>query len=69
MISLLITLGWIALLIGVVLLVVGLVAAPQAVRPGWAGIVLGAVLLIVGYVLGATGAVDVHDAMTPLLLR
>lgn len=65
MISLLITLGWIALVVGVILLVVGLVTAPQAVRPGWAGIVVGAILLVIGYVLGA-GGVDVHSAMALL---
>lgn len=47
------TLGFVALVIGVVLLICGYVADARAVRPGWALTIIGAVLLLVAYLLPA----------------
>lgn len=47
----LVTLGFIALLIGVVLVVLGYTVAPQAVRPGWGCVILAVVLILIGYLL------------------
>lgn len=61
-----ITLGWIALLIGLVLVIIGYTVAPQARMPGWAGVVLGVVLLILGYLLPAAHPADDYPASPPV---
>lgn len=53
MLGLLVTVGWVALVVGVVLLVVGYLARPAAIRPGWVAVVIGVVLLVLGYVIPA----------------
>lgn len=50
----LITLGFIALLIGIIVLALGYTAEPRAVRPGWACIVLALVLILIGTFLPRT---------------
>lgn len=57
----LVTLGFIALLVGVVLIVCGYTVAPAALRPGWGCAILGVVLLIVGYLLPAVITRDTYD--------
>ena len=47
----LITFGFIALIVGVVLIVAGYTAAPAALRPGWGVLILAVVLLLLGYLL------------------
>lgn len=47
------TIGFIALVIGLVLLICGYVADGRAVQPGWALTVIGVVLLLVAYVTPA----------------
>lgn len=49
----LITLGFIALLIGVVLVVLGYTVEPRALRPGWGCVILAVVLILLGYLLPA----------------
>jgi uncharacterized membrane protein HdeD (DUF308 family) len=56
------TLGFIALLVGVVLIVCGYTVAPAALRPGWGLTILGVVLLIIGYLLPA---ITTHDNYSP----
>ena len=51
--TILITLGWIALVLGVVLVALGYTIAPQAQRPGWGALVLGILLILIGYLLPA----------------
>ena len=59
------TLGFVALLIGVVLVVAGYTVEARALRPGWGCVLLGVVLLILGYVLPVS---SVHyDALSTLL--
>lgn len=53
------TLGFIALVVGVVLLVVGYVAQPRAIRPGWVAVAVGLLLVLLGYLF--VGA-DYHTA-------
>lgn len=67
----LVTLGFIALLIGVVLIICGYTVAPAALRPGWGLTILGVVLLIVGYVLPTVTTHDHYDApaAAPLLTQ
>lgn len=57
----LITLGFIALLIGVVLIVLGYTAAPAALRPGWGCLILAIVLLLLGYLLPVLTTNDYRD--------
>lgn len=47
----LITLGYVFLLVGVVLVILGYTAAPQALRPGWGCVILAVVLILIGYLL------------------
>ena len=47
----LVTLGFIALLVGVVLVICGYTVAPRALHPGVACVVLAVVLLLLGYLL------------------
>ena len=49
--AILITLGWIALILGIVLVVLGFTIAPQAQRPGWGVLILGIVLVLIGYLV------------------
>lgn len=51
--SVLTTLGVVTLIVGVVLLAVGYVAEPRAVRPGWACVVIAVVLFLVAYIAPA----------------
>lgn len=57
--GILVTFGWIAFIIGVVLILLGYTVAAHALRPGWAALILGVVLLLVGYLLPV--AVHPHD--------
>ena len=54
------TLGFIALLIGAILVIGGYTLEPRALRPGWGVVILGVVLILVGYVAGAH--TTVYDA-------
>jgi hypothetical protein len=45
------TLGYIALLIGSVLVIVGYTVEGRALRPGWGCVILGVVLILIGYLL------------------
>lgn len=59
----LVTLGFIALIVGVVLVVCGYTVAPAALRPGFAAVILGVVLILIGYLLPAlTTHSEYHDA-------
>jgi uncharacterized membrane protein YvlD (DUF360 family) len=53
----LITLGFIALIVAAVLIVCGYTIAPGALRPGWAALILAVVLLLLGYLLPALAGV------------
>jgi predicted acyltransferase len=77
MISVLLLLGWIALIVGAVLLIIGYFASmpnrgyPHLVRPGWGLVIVGVVLLLLGYLLipafaGAGTEIDV-DGMRALI--
>ncbi len=65
MLSILVTLGWIALILGIILLVVGYLAQARAIRPGWAALILGVILLLLGYLLPAADTSDTphHDTV------
>jgi uncharacterized membrane protein HdeD (DUF308 family) len=54
----LITLGFVALILGIVLIVAGYTAAPAALRPGWGVLILGIILLLLGYLLPAFHTTD-----------
>lgn len=58
----LVTLGFIALLIGIVLIVCGYTIAPAALRPGWGCFILAIVLIVLGYLLPALTTHDTYDA-------
>ena len=45
------TISYVALILGVILVVLGFTVAPQAQRPGWGCIILAVVLILLGYVL------------------
>lgn len=47
----LITIGYVALILGIVLIICGYTVAPQALRPGWAALVIALVLILLGYLL------------------
>src|SRR5512139_1506578 len=49
--GLLVTLGWVALIVGLVLVVLGYTVAARALRPGWAVTILGVILLLIGYLV------------------
>lgn len=55
----LVTLGFVALLVGVVLVVCGYTVAPAALRPGWGAVILGVVLILIGYLLPSIATNDV----------
>lgn len=57
--EILITVGWIALILGIILVVLGFTIAPHALRPGWGALVLGVVLILVGYLLPAVARFDI----------
>jgi uncharacterized membrane protein len=67
----LVTLGFIALVVGIVLIVCGYTAAPQALRPGWAALIIAIILIALGYLIPAlhpaTTDDDWHAANTPTL--
>lgn len=64
----LVTLGFIALLVGVVLIICGYTVAPAALRPGWGLTILGVVLLIIGYLLPTLTTTDYHAPAAQALL-
>jgi hypothetical protein len=78
MVSVVLLLGWIALIVGAVLLVIGHISStpgggyPHLVRPGWGLLIVGVVLLLIGYLLVpafASGGADVDvDTMRALTL-
>ena len=49
--GILVTIGFIALIVGVILVVAGYTVAPAALRPGWGAVILGLVLVLIGYLL------------------
>jgi hypothetical protein len=49
----LVTLGFVAILVGVVLVVCGYTVAPAALRPGWGVLIVGLILVLIGYLLPA----------------
>lgn len=57
----LVTLGFVALILGVILVIAGYTVAPQAARPGWGCIILAIILLVLGYLLPA---LTTHDEYT-----
>ena len=59
--SLLITLGWIALLVGLILIILGYTVAPRAQRPGVGALVLGLVLILIGYLVPAVASPGYTD--------
>lgn len=56
----LITLGFIALIVGVILVICGFTVAPSALRPGWGCLILAVVLIVLGYLLPALHGPDYH---------
>lgn len=50
------TLGFIALIIGVVLVLLGYTVEGRALRPGWGCIILAVVLILIAYLLPALHA-------------
>lgn len=58
--SILVTLGFIALLVGVILVICGYTIAPQALRPGWGAIILAIILILIGYLLPYVVTADTH---------
>lgn len=71
MISVLLLLGWIALIVGGALLIAGYAVNVRLVRPGWGLLIAGVVLLLLGYLLVpalVTGDADVDvDGMRLLV--
>lgn len=61
----LITLGFVLLLIGVVLVVMGYTVAPQALRPAFGCIILAVVLILLGYLLPAITTHDTYEGSWP----
>lgn len=55
------TLGYIALLIGVILVIVGYTVEARALRPGWGCVILGVVLVVLGYLLPTLVTADYPD--------
>lgn len=47
------TLGLLALLVGIVLVVCGWTVEPRVLRPGWGVLILGVVLIVIAYTLPA----------------
>ncbi len=45
------TIGFVFLILGVLLVVLGFTVAPQAARPGWGCVILAVVLIVLGYLL------------------
>lgn len=57
----LITLGFIALLIGVLLVAAGYTIEPRALRPGWACLILALILILIGAILPTITTHDHYD--------
>lgn len=64
----LILLGWLALIVGVILLLLGAARIYPGVRSGVACIIVGAVLLVLGYYLPAGSAVE-YDRQATAQIR
>lgn len=60
--GLLVTLGWVALVVGVVLIILGYTAAAAALRPGWGVFILGLILLLIGYLVPVLAVSSDHTA-------
>lgn len=64
------TLGFVALVVGIVLIIVGYTIEARAIRPGWACVILAVVLILLGYLLPAVATPTYHDtalaSTTPL---
>lgn len=56
------TLGYIALILGVILIVLGYTLEPRALRPGWGCLILALILILLGVLLPHT---TTHDYYTP----
>lgn len=54
------TLGFIALLIGIILIVAGYTVEGRALRPGWGCIILALILIVLGYVLPTLSTYPPH---------
>jgi hypothetical protein len=59
-------LGFIALVIGVILVVLGYTVEPRALRPGWGCIILAIILIALGYLLPAITTHDDYDTALPV---
>jgi hypothetical protein len=55
------TLGFIALLIGVVLVILGYTVEPRTLRPGWGCVILAVVLILLGALLPRVATRDYYD--------
>lgn len=62
------TLGFIALTIGVVLVLIGYTIEPQATRPGWACIIIALILILVSALVSITTTHPGGDS-TPTISR
>lgn len=60
--SILITLGFIAIVLGIILVLLGYTIAPAAQRPGWGALILGIILVVVGYLVPYVITSDRHSA-------
>lgn len=61
----LVTLGFIALVLAVVLIICGYTVAPQALRPGCGCLILAVVLILLGYLLPALTTHDTYEGSWP----
>lgn len=60
------TIAYVALILGVILIILGYTVEPRALRPGWGCIILAIVLILISVLL--THDYYMHDAAgTPLL--
>lgn len=55
------TLGFVFLLIGIVLIVLGYTVEGRAIRPGWGCVILAVVLILIGYLLPAITTAGYQD--------
>lgn len=59
------TIGFIALILGIILVVAGYTVAPAALRPGFGCIILAVILLVLGYLLPTVTVHDEYDNALP----
>lgn len=63
-----ITLGFIVLAIGIILVALGYTIEPRAVRPGWGCIILACVLILIGAVIPTTHHYEYVDNAQHLIV-